>query len=174
MIGFSSTSTKLNSSNQYALVSFPSSSMISAGLFFNRIYPHNQHKFSWNHALLYTAYKTSGHFDDHFTPATLHFEYSYIKWRSMVRYNYPIKSIILYGGIGFSFGIPVMKKNEVIDESIFHPGVVSQAAGIGGGELGGVLQAGIKFRKYLLELNYEAMTSNTTKRLYLFLGYRFK
>lgn len=173
LIGMSNTKINLKKTNPYAGVTFNSSSMISGGLYLDQVYPFNQHKYSWHNELIFTSYTIDGHYDDHLNPASIHAQYAYVKANSLIRYTSPVKNISPFAGFGISIGIPVSGKNEVIDESVFHPGINSQLYGVGGGELAFVLEGGLKYKRYLLEFHYERNSLNSATRSYIFLGYRF-
>ncbi len=182
-IGPSITSLQVNSESNYlGSVDFSSSTMVAGGLTCDFILPRSQRKWSINTELIYTAYKTSGHYDDFYNPATITFGYTYLKLNTMLRYRYPMGKFSTYANIGMSNGLAISEMNEKMDESMFHPDTIGPAMPDPRGyEQGLVMGIGSSYNQFSFEIRYETANGFTslqnvrtsTKRWYFLAGYQF-
>ncbi len=182
-MGPSITSLQINSESNYlGSVDFNSSTTVAGGLTCDFILPRSQRKWSILTELMYTSYKTSGHYDDLYNPATITFEYAYLKLNTMLRYRYPLGKVSAYANIGMSNGLVVSEVNEKKDESMFHPDTIGPAMPNSRGyEQGLVMGIGLSYYQFSIEVRYEAANGfsslqnvgTPTKRLYFLAGYQF-
>ncbi len=195
IIGVSTTSLKFsntgsNALNYLAKADFSSSQNFAGGLFLNLILPRNLSRWSLANELLYTAYKSTGKYNDnnndqYYTLNETTFGYSQIRLNDMVRYKFPIGEIFLYLNGGVTNAFAISETNTRKKDSHFY-GVVTtdEVKGLDDArkyEQGFIVGLGSQFNKFSVDLRYEngngmskisALNSKTTK-FYFLLSYRF-
>lgn len=146
---------------------------------------------SINNELIFTSYQTSGTRNDfehenQYTITYTEIGYSYLKLSNMLRFNYPVGSMLFNLNAGISHAIAISETNYRKTESrFFTTENMSEGKAIEGTrshELGFIVGLGTKFKRYSLDIRYERgngmsdshSLNSPTRRFYLFLRYRLK
>ena len=100
---------------------FSSSLNITAGLYFNVVFPRNQRKWSLENEIIYTSYKVNGTYSEYFheeryTTINTTLGYTYLKLNNLIRYKYPIKNVFIYLNAGISNGYNIAETNKKISD----------------------------------------------------------
>ena len=192
LIGATSSSLEFKS-NSYAYltdVDYPHSLNISAGLFFDVIFPRNAKKWSLYNELMYTSYQMEGRYDSFtnentYSTSYIKIGYSYIKMNNLARFRYPVGNLQIYLNGGMSNGFVVAETNFLRKESTTHSiNQVEEGRALNEVrkyEQGYLIGIGSKFKKYSLEIRYEKgsgvslyrVLGSSVHRYYLLLGYKF-
>lgn len=162
----------------------------AGGVFFDLIFPRLNGKLSVYNEIFYSAYETSGHYEDvisdnEYLKIDSRFAFSYLKINNTLQYKYPIGKLKIFGTLGFSNGYPFSVKNEEIRESRYFSRISvdkgSSLYSIRKYEQGIILSAGIIFNKNIAEFRLESgngmsnfpVLKSSVNRFYLLLGRRF-
>jgi hypothetical protein len=169
---------------------FSPSVNISGGFSFDYVFPRKFNRFSFNNELLYSAYKCTGTYTDYtseneYKITTSTIGLTYLKLNTMIRYAYPIGATSIYGNAGVLYGIALASTNTATAETKFYSTETIKTTkamqDFRNYEVSYSLGLGAKHKRYSAELRFETgngMSDYTnlkskTKRLYVFLGYRF-
>ena len=162
------------------------------GLFFDLIMPRNLGKLSLDNELMFSMYKTNGQyeytdFNNDYFKMTTQFGYAYLKINTLIRYKFPIGTIIIFCNGGISNGILVNEKMYLKKEitkvysgtTIYEGSPLVQTKHY---EQGFIFGTGIKYKKLSFEarlekgdgmINVPSINAWVTRYCFL-LGYRFK
>ncbi len=190
--GFSISSLKFYGSGYAYLtkVDFPKSFNFSTGMFFDAILPRNQGKWSIYNEIILTSYKTEADDRDfvknnHYTIYDVKIGYSYLNFKSMLRYKFSIEKMFFFINCGLSNGFAIGETNYCKKTSRFYQdNRVLNSRALGDSrkyEQGIIFGLGTNFNKCSFEFRYEigngmskynSLRSKTKKYFFLF-GYRF-
>ena len=170
---------------------FAPSVNFSGGFALDYVFPRHFNRLSFNNELLFSTYKTSGTYTDYtseneYKITTSTIGLTYLKINTMIRYAYPIGGATsIYGNAGVLYGIALASTNTATMETKFFSTETIETTkamqDFRNYEVSYSLGLGAKHKRYSAELRFETgngMSDYTslkskTKRLYLFLGYRF-
>lgn len=120
LAGISNTTFKVNSQNNEIIGRVPFSSSVgpAAGVFFDMVFPRQRGKISWNNELMYSSYATEGTYRYNESQSTYddysyHFEYSYIKLNTMLRYKFLTSTVNFFVNGGVSNGFVLTEVNTL-------------------------------------------------------------
>lgn len=169
---------------------FSTSLNFSAGVFFDIILPRKLRRWSLYNEFLFSTYRVTGFYDDikseeHYRLYTSEIGYSHLKLNTLARYTYKVGSWGFFINGGISNGYAISETNYRIEdfkyysiERIEEREALESAKKF---ERGFVLGTGLQYKKFSLDLRYEAgngmsryiALDSFTKRYYLLVGYRF-
>jgi hypothetical protein len=185
LAGLSLTKLKFFTGMDYFLkAQYPLSKNVSAGLFYNIVFPRNFGQMSINNELLYYSYKTQSFYNKAVTTGIgLH----YLMLNMLVRFKYPLykAGIFLKSGLSIGYGFNETNYQRFEATALQRASEAKALSKIDKVNFGVNLGIGIKFQKYTFESRYMygfnndnillSMDNNRSKTntVFLLLGYQF-
>jgi hypothetical protein len=138
-------------------VDYPSSAALTAGVFYNWVFPRYFGRLSITNELQYSSFRTEATYTDPSMTAFSRIGMHYIEMNNMFQYKYPVKKLFVFINAGFSTGFGFSPTNYKKQESSFQ-GISEGAAleNLNRAYLGLPAGIGLKYQHYSFEIRYRA------------------
>ncbi len=162
------------------------SASFTGGIFLNVIMPRNLGKLSLNNELIFSSYNVVMTYDEeqfNHVLYTSEFDYSFLKFNTMVRYKHPVGAVSLFVDGGVSLGY-VLNGSNRMDKNFYQADRIEEypnAFGASKIDRAAIAGIGVMYKRFSFETRFEigdgiiasAALLSLTSRYHFLLGFRF-